>query len=355
MGGGGLDARGPPGRGASGGWDAFGVEAVGDRLQRQPVLAQRPDACGDGGAVGDGGSAGRLALGSQGGEAGAGAVGDRVPLPLRDRGDHVGDQPPAGGRCVYAKVERHERRRGLGEPLEQQPEVDHRARQPVELRDDQAVRFAGGDAAQRTLEAGPLKRLARQAFVAHNAGQLSAAGRTAIPECSLLSGEPPSRLSRGSGSTPPAAPLHDRLVTAVQRYALDSICALCNASRVWEVEYTDEFEAWWETLSAGEQAAVAVRVELLEQQGPKLRRPVVGKIESSAFNPQMKELRVEEGAASIRVLFMFDPRRTAILLTGGDKAGAWQRWYRTAIPEADRLYRKHLEQLQQEGVIPDER
>lgn len=124
---------------------------------------------------------------------------------------------------------------------------------------------------------------------------------------------------------------------------------------MWEVEYTDEFEAWWDTLSVDEQAAVAVRVELLQQQGPNLRRPVVGEIKDSAFDPQMKELRVEEGPASIRVLFIFDPRRTAILLTGGDKAGAWSRWYRTAVPEADRLYAQHLEELRKEGLIPDER
>jgi hypothetical protein len=76
---------------------------------------------------------------------------------------------------------------------------------------------------------------------------------------------------------------------------------------MWEVEYTDEFGDWWETLSDDERAAIAVRVELLEQQGPALRRPVVGEIKGSAFDPQMKELRVEEGPASIRVLFVSTP------------------------------------------------
>ena len=33
----------------------------------------------------------------------------------------------------------------------------------------------------------------------------------------------------------------------------------------WEVEYTDEFEQWWETLTVEEQASVAASVELLEQ------------------------------------------------------------------------------------------
>jgi hypothetical protein len=116
---------------------------------------------------------------------------------------------------------------------------------------------------------------------------------------------------------------------------------------VWEVEYTDEFGAWWDTLSTDEQASVAAAVERLEQVGPTLRRPVVGEVKGSRFDPQMKELRVR----SIRVLFMFDPRRTAILLLGGDKRGDWNRWYRSAIPEADRLYEEHLTELRKEGLL----
>jgi len=49
------------------------------------------------------------------------------------------------------------------------------------------------------------------------------------------------------------------------------------------------------------------------------------------------------------VLFAFDPRRTAILLIGGDKQGQWQRWYREFIPVADRLYDEHLAELADEG------
>src|SRR5690606_5611306 len=40
----------------------------------------------------------------------------------------------------------------------------------------------------------------------------------------------------------------------------------------------------------------------------------------------------------IRILFAFDPWRSAILLIAGDKAGQWQRWYREAIPRAEQLY-----------------
>jgi len=51
-----------------------------------------------------------------------------------------------------------------------------------------------------------------------------------------------------------------------------------------------------------------------------------------------------------RVLYAFDPRRTAILLIGGDKTGN-DRWYETFVPMADRIYSHHLEQLHKEGEI----
>jgi hypothetical protein len=50
------------------------------------------------------------------------------------------------------------------------------------------------------------------------------------------------------------------------------------------------------------------------------------------------------------VLYAFDPRRTAILLIGGDKTGN-DRWYREFVPVADRLYDQHLETLRKEGLI----
>lgn len=50
-------------------------------------------------------------------------------------------------------------------------------------------------------------------------------------------------------------------------------------------------------------------------------------------------------------MFAFDPRRTAILLLGGDKSGRWQAWYREAIPAADDLYDEHVDIFREEGAI----
>ena len=53
----------------------------------------------------------------------------------------------------------------------------------------------------------------------------------------------------------------------------------------------------------------------------------------------MKELRPgSSGRSEVRILFIFDPERRAVLLVAGDKAGNWQRWYDKSIPEADRRY-----------------
>ena len=120
---------------------------------------------------------------------------------------------------------------------------------------------------------------------------------------------------------------------------------------MWEVEFTDEFGRWWETLTADQQEAIDDRVMLLAENGPGLRRPVVGEIKSSR-HINMKELRVSKGG-TIRILFAFDPRRHAILLLGGDKSGQWEAWYRRAIPEADDLYDTHLCELHAEGLIDE--
>ena len=75
----------------------------------------------------------------------------------------------------------------------------------------------------------------------------------------------------------------------------------------WEVEYTDEFEEWWTTLTMNDQAAVDRAVQELAERGPALGRPWVETITGSR-HPNVKELRPRGG--HLRVLFAFDPRRT---------------------------------------------
>ena len=88
---------------------------------------------------------------------------------------------------------------------------------------------------------------------------------------------------------------------------------------------------------------------LLAENGPSLKRPVVGEIKTSRHT-NLKELIVS-AAGALRVLFAFDPRRHAILLLGGDKSGNWDAWYATAVPQADALYDEHLQELRDEGLL----
>ena len=117
----------------------------------------------------------------------------------------------------------------------------------------------------------------------------------------------------------------------------------------WEIEYTNEFGEWWVGLLEKEQDAVAASIELLSEYGPSLPFPYSSDIKSSRYG-HMRELRVQRGGKPIRVFYAFDPRRTSILLIGGDKTGN-DRFYEEYVPTADALYEDHLKELRREGLI----
>jgi hypothetical protein len=112
---------------------------------------------------------------------------------------------------------------------------------------------------------------------------------------------------------------------------------------MWEVEFTDEFEAWWDTLDAGDQGAVDAGVRLLEQEGPNLKFPYSGGVYNSKHSA-MRELRSQSGGRPLRTFYIFDPRRRAILLIGGDKTGN-DRFYDEFVPAADAIYDRYLREI----------
>jgi hypothetical protein len=117
----------------------------------------------------------------------------------------------------------------------------------------------------------------------------------------------------------------------------------------WEIEYTDEFGAWWDRLSDKEQNDIVAVVNLLAEKGASLPFPYSSGIVGSRHS-QMRELRVQSGGRPLRVFYAFDPRRTAILLMGGDKTGD-DRFYEKYIPISDRLYEMYLEEIKKEGLL----
>lgn len=114
----------------------------------------------------------------------------------------------------------------------------------------------------------------------------------------------------------------------------------------WDIEFTNEFGDWWDTLDANEQAAVNAYVGMLEIYGPNLDHPYSSRIVTSR-HANMRELRVQYHEP-YRVFYAFNPARTAILLIGGNKTGD-DRWYNKMVPVADRLYDVHLEELKREA------
>lgn len=117
----------------------------------------------------------------------------------------------------------------------------------------------------------------------------------------------------------------------------------------WSLEHTDEFADWWAELDEPQQDDITSTALLLMELGPQLSFPHSSGIEGSRHG-HMRELRVQSKGRPLRVFYAFDPRRTAILLIGGDKTGN-KRFYEAMIPVADDLYDAHLDELRREGLI----
>jgi len=116
---------------------------------------------------------------------------------------------------------------------------------------------------------------------------------------------------------------------------------------VWDIYQTSEVAGWLEALQAHDPKTADLvddAIYALSCSGPALGRPLVDTITGSKIK-NLKELRPgSSGASEIRILFVFDPWRSAILLIAGDKAGRWSRWYTEAIPKAEQLYEIYLKE-----------
>src|SRR5689334_5175570 len=104
----------------------------------------------------------------------------------------------------------------------------------------------------------------------------------------------------------------------------------------WEVHVVNEVRDWIDSLDDTTRARVAQAIDVSAEFGPGLGRPLVDTIQDSSI-ANLKELR----PGTARVLFVFDPWRSSILLVAGNKAGRWRAWYSEAIPLAEHRYRIH--------------
>jgi hypothetical protein len=118
----------------------------------------------------------------------------------------------------------------------------------------------------------------------------------------------------------------------------------------WEIELHEEVDRWFAALCRKEPRTadrVEEAIDMLAREGPRLGRPLVDRISGSRRH-NLKELRpASAGHTEIRILFVFDPVRRAVLLVAGDKAGNWKRWYDINIPIAEERYRHHLDAMEE--------
>src|SRR3984893_1190598 len=119
----------------------------------------------------------------------------------------------------------------------------------------------------------------------------------------------------------------------------------------WEILLTTEVEAFLDDLYDSDPVShqlVNQAILVLERNGPAEGRPLVDTITASRI-ANMKELRPPSaGQTEVRILFVFDPWRSAILLVADDKSGQWDKWYRSAIPRAEQLYEDYLAERRKE-------
>jgi hypothetical protein len=113
----------------------------------------------------------------------------------------------------------------------------------------------------------------------------------------------------------------------------------------WTVLYHDAFLLEMEALPETVQDGVLSMAELLTLSGPTLGRPHADTLVGSK-HPNMKELRLNADDGVWRVAFAFDPKRRALILVAGDKAGlAQKRFYKALIAKADARFAEHLDTL----------
>jgi hypothetical protein len=110
----------------------------------------------------------------------------------------------------------------------------------------------------------------------------------------------------------------------------------------WEVETTDEYDAWFTEQTGDSQASIRMKVELLTEYGPHLPRPHADTLKGSKLS-NLKELRAQTENHVFRVAFLFDEERKAVILIGGDNKGKDEkRFYRKLIKQAEEIYEVYL-------------
>ena len=92
-------------------------------------------------------------------------------------------------------------------------------------------------------------------------------------------------------------------------------------------------------------------VDMLAEHGPRLPYPYSSAVGQSRHG-HLRELRVQSSGRPIRVVYGFDPRRTAILLIAGHKTHPTHptRFYDRFVPRAEAIYDRYVNELRRRGA-----
>lgn len=114
---------------------------------------------------------------------------------------------------------------------------------------------------------------------------------------------------------------------------------------VWKILFHPKFKLEFDRLPLAVQNELLAKLAPLARFGPAMGRPEVGTLAGSKY-ANLKELRFHAANGVWRVAFAFDPKRSAVILIAGDKAGVSEAaFYRTLIKKAEARLNEHLETL----------
>ncbi len=109
---------------------------------------------------------------------------------------------------------------------------------------------------------------------------------------------------------------------------------------MYEIKRTEELINWFKNLDLEAKKDILIQIEILQEFGPRLGRPHVDTITGSKIK-NLKELRINSKNRPFRIFFVFDPKRKAILLIGGNKATD-KAFYPKMIKKSENLYKLYL-------------
>ena len=111
---------------------------------------------------------------------------------------------------------------------------------------------------------------------------------------------------------------------------------------MWEVLQTEEFNRWFYDLRLIAQNKIVSQVKIIHELGPDLGRPIVDTIKGSKLK-NLKELRLNVENQDIRIFFIFDSDRKAILLIGANKKTSGDKhFYSKMILLSEKIYQNYL-------------